>query len=142
MTAKIESKRNIMKRAWEISREAVTQHGGKVTQFFPESLRMAWAEFKAAIQQVVNLDMYNRIKALKSMKIMAEELAAEITKVEDSIKAELDTQGVTKLVVEEYKVFWTPYTSNRLDTTSLKKELPDIAARYTKEVHSRRFSVA
>jgi len=131
-----------MRRAWEISRDAVTRYGGRVVQFFAESLRQAWAEFKSLIGQVVNLDMYSRIKALKSMKIMAEELAGEIKKVEDSIKAELDAQGVTKLTIEEYKVFWTPYTSSRVDTTALKKELPDIAARYTKETHSRRFSIA
>jgi predicted phage-related endonuclease len=142
MTNAIERNRNIMKRAWEISREAVTKYGGKVVQFFAESLRQAWQEFESIIAQVVNLDMYSRIKALKSMKIMAEELAEEIKTVENSIKAELDAQGVTKLIVQEFKVYWTPYTSSKVDTTALKKELPDIAVRFTKTTENRRFSIA
>jgi len=32
--------------------------------------------------------------------------------------------------------------SSRIDTTALKKAMPELAARFTKETESRRFSVA
>lgn len=38
----------IMKRAWEISREAVKNFGGKAMQYMSEALKMAWAEVKKA----------------------------------------------------------------------------------------------
>jgi len=40
-----------------------------------------------------------------------------------------------------YKVSWKTFTSTRVDTTALKKELPDIAAYYTKQTTTRRFSI-
>ncbi len=87
-------------------------------------------------------ELANMIKELKSLKIMADELEAEITTLEDTIKAEMTEQGVNEMVVDVFKVRWTPVTSNRIDTTALKKELPDIAARFTKVTESRRFTVA
>ena len=42
----------------------------------------------------------------------------------------------------EYRVIWKAVTSSRLDTTALKKALPDVAARFMKSTTSRRFCVA
>lgn len=39
--------RNVMKRAWEIAREGQNKFGGKVSEYFAVSLKMAWAEIKA-----------------------------------------------------------------------------------------------
>lgn len=38
---------NIMKRAWAIAREGAEKFGGKASEYFAESLRMAWKEIKA-----------------------------------------------------------------------------------------------
>lgn len=40
-----------------------------------------------------------------------------------------------------YKVTWKPVVSNRIDTKSLKKELPEIAAQYTRQTQSRTIRV-
>ena len=45
------------------------------------------------------------------------------------------------LTAGAYKVIWSNVTSTRLDTTALKKALPDVAAAYTKTTTVRRFSV-
>lgn len=37
---------NVMTRAWEIARAAVTTHGGKAREYIAEALRMAWVETK------------------------------------------------------------------------------------------------
>ncbi|MGG3734522.1 hypothetical protein ABET14_04860 [Heyndrickxia coagulans] len=39
---------NVMKRAWEIAKAGQRKFGGKVKEYFAESLRLAWKEAKAA----------------------------------------------------------------------------------------------
>lgn len=45
---------NVMKRAWEIAREGQNRFGGKVSEYFAVSLKMAWAEAKAPKTATVN----------------------------------------------------------------------------------------
>ena len=90
---------------------------------------------------MTNESIINQIRELKSLKIMAKELAEEIAKVEDVLKAEMDTRQAEKLTVDIFTINYVNVTSHRVDTTALKKELPDIAARYTKESTSKRFTV-
>lgn len=42
----------------------------------------------------------------------------------------------------DWKVTWRAVTSKRLDTTALKKTLPDVAERFMKGSVSRRFALA
>jgi len=68
-------------------------------------------------------NLATQIKELKELKLMQEELAAEITTIEDGIKAEMAAQGVKEMLVDVFKVRWTPATSSRLDIAAPKKEL-------------------
>lgn len=86
------------------------------------------------------LDM--KVKELRELRRMAEELQAEIDAAQDAIKAHMDSQVVDTLAGADWKVTWKPVTSNRMDTTALKKALPEIAERFMKSVTSRRFCVA
>lgn len=45
---------NVMKRAWEIAKEGQSKFGGKVSEYFAVSLKMAWAEAKAPKTATVN----------------------------------------------------------------------------------------
>lgn len=69
------------------------------------------------------------------------EKAAKASK--DEAKALLcnKMQEHVKATTGRFTVNWTPYTTSSLDTDRLKKELPDVAAIYTKTSSSRRFSV-
>ena len=87
-------------------------------------------------------EMTTKIRELKELKAMAEELAQEITAIEDSIKAELTARNTDEMMIDVYKVRWTSVTSERLDTTAFKKALPDIAKQFTKTSTTRRFSIA
>ncbi len=82
-----------------------------------------------------------KIRELKELKLMADELSSEITAIEDSIKAEMTAREVNEMVVDIFTVRWTPTTTSRVDTKALKLELPDIAARFTKTSQSRRFEI-
>ena len=79
------------------------------------------------------------IHEILDLKRMREELDATITALEDSVKAVMGDEEL--LTAGAYKVSWKTFTSSRVDTTALKKALPDIAAQYTKQTTARRFSI-
>lgn len=83
-----------------------------------------------------------KVRELKELKAMAEELTAEITAIEDAIKAEMTARDTDEMQIDVYKIRWTKVTSNRFDTTAFKKAMPELAEKYTKTTESRRFSVA
>lgn len=43
------TKKEIMKNAWRIAREGQKSFGGKVTEYFAQALKMAWAQAKNSI---------------------------------------------------------------------------------------------
>jgi len=87
------------------------------------------------------MSMVEKVRKLKELKLAVTEIENAITKIEDEIKAQMETQDVSEIIVDIFKIRWVPYTTTRIDTTALKSELPDIAARYTKSIESRRFSI-
>ena len=79
------------------------------------------------------------IHEILDLKRMREELDATITALEDSIKAVMGDEEL--LTAGAYKVSWKTFTSSRVDTTALKKAMPDVAAQFTKQTTARRFSI-
>lgn len=86
-----------------------------------------------------NPNLESTIHEILDLKRMREELDATITTLEDSIKAVMGEEEV--LTAGAYKVSWKSFTSSRVDTTALKKALPEIAAQFTKQTTARRFSI-
>ena len=86
-------------------------------------------------------DIASKARELKELKRMAEELEAEIKALEDEIKVEMEAREADEIVADIFKIRWTPVVSNRLDTTALKKALPDLYQQFTKQTTSRRFSI-
>lgn len=86
------------------------------------------------------IEMENKARELQELKRMREELEAEITGLEDAIKAAMGNEE--QVTAGAFKITWKAVTSNRLDSSALKKELPDVAARYMKQTSVRRFVVA
>ncbi len=87
-----------------------------------------------------NLD--SQIHELRELRRMADELTAAIDTIQDAIKAEMTAAGVDVLTGSDWKAVWKPVTTSRIDTSALKKALPDLAAQFTKTSTVRRFSVA
>ncbi len=88
------------------------------------------------------IELTSKVRELKELKMMAEELAAEITAIEDSIKAEMTARETDELITGEYKIRWKKVVSNRFDTTAFKKTHADLYEQYTKTTETRRFTVA
>ena len=87
-------------------------------------------------------ELTSKVRELKELKMMAEELAAEITAIEDTIKAEMTARETDELITGEYKIRWKKVVSNRFDTTAFKKTHADLYEQYTKTTETRRFTVA
>ena len=78
---------------------------------------------------------------LKELRLMAEQLDAEIRILEDAIKAHMTETGVDTLITTDVKITWKTVTSSRIDTTALKKQLPDVAVVFTRQTTTKRFTV-
>ena len=85
-------------------------------------------------------EMESKIRELRQLQALIEEAQAEAEAIKDAIKAAMGDSEA--LQAGEYKVTWKPVTSTRLDATALRKALPDVAERFTKETTVRRFTVA
>lgn len=86
-----------------------------------------------------NPNLTPKITELMELKRMRDELDAEIQAAEDEIKAAMGDDDT--LLAGPFKVTWKTITSSRLDSTALKKALPEIAARFMKQTTTRRFSI-
>lgn len=85
-------------------------------------------------------EIESRVQELQELKRLREELEAEIGAIEDEIKAHMGEQE--QLIAGAFKITWKAVTSSRIDTTALKKALPDVAASFIKQTTTRRFTVA
>ena len=73
---------------------------------------------------------------------MIKQLEEEAEAVKQELISELTAQGTEKLTADIFTVKYITVESERVDTTAIKKELPEVAARYTKKSVAKRFSVA
>lgn len=81
-----------------------------------------------------------KCRELRQLQALIDEAQAEAEAIRDAIKAAMGSQEA--LQAGEYKITWKPVTTTRIDAAALRKALPDVAARFTKETTVRRFSVA
>ena len=87
-------------------------------------------------------ELTSKIRELKELKAMAEEIAAEITTIEVAIKAEMTARETDEMMIDVYKIRWTKVKSNRFDSTAFRKAMPELAEKFTKTTETRRFSIA
>ena len=70
---------------------------------------------------------------------MAEEVAATLDSLKDILKKHMEENGLDSIAGSEHKASYKAVTSSRIDTTALKRDLPEITAKYTKMTETRRF---
>lgn len=73
---------------------------------------------------------------------MAEEIAATVDGLKDTIKKYMEENQFETLTGNEHKATYKTVTSSRIDTTALKRNAPDIAEKYTKTTETKRFTFA
>ena len=79
------------------------------------------------------------IRELRQLQSLIAEAEAEAEALRDALKAHMGERGEFR--VGEYRISWRPVTSSRLDTAALKKALPEVAERFTKQTTTRRFCI-
>ena len=73
---------------------------------------------------------------------MAEEIAATVDGLKDTLKKYMEENQLETLTGNEHKATYKTVTSSRIDTTALKRNAPDIAEKYTKTTETKRFTFA
>lgn len=71
---------------------------------------------------------------------MQEEAAAMVESLKDQLKERMTAAGVESLAGSEHKATYKAVTSSRVDTAAIKRDMPEVAARYTKTTTARRFT--
>lgn len=66
----------------------------------------------------------------------------ELLEVYEKVKAQMDAEGVDTISGTDWKVTYKAVTSSRIDTSALKKALPDVVERFSKTTTARRFCIA
>lgn len=87
-------------------------------------------------------EMESKIRELRELRRMADEIAAEIETLQDAIKSEMTARNTDTLTGTDWKVTWKAVTSKRFDSAAFKKTHGELYEQYTKETTSRRFTLA
>lgn len=88
-----------------------------------------------------NLELSRVAKRARKLQLQIDALNADLEVLKNQLKSEMEQREVETLAGDDWKVTYKTVISNRLDTTAIKKELPEVAARYNKQVISKRFSL-
>ena len=88
------------------------------------------------------IEIQAQIEALRSLEELIEEAKIEAETLRDTIKQEMLNRDVEELSAGQYIVRWTSVLSQRFDTTSFKKVMPEVYKAYTKQISSRRFTIS
>lgn len=87
-------------------------------------------------------ELSSLVTELRGLRNMAAELAEQINALEDTLKAEMNSQGVDTLYIGDCKVTYKEYNTTRFDCKAFKAEHEDLYGQYAKIVKARRFSVS
>lgn len=87
-------------------------------------------------------ELLNKIEALNEWEELLEQARQEAEALRDSIKQEMLNRNTDEMEVGQYIVRWTSVLTQRFDSTSFKKAMPDVYKAFTKQTASRRFSIA
>ena len=88
------------------------------------------------------IEITSKIEALKDLEALIEEAKAEAEALRDEIKTDMLNRNTEEMEAGQYIVRWTSVLSQRFDTTAFKKVMPDVYKSFTKQVSSKRFSIA
>ena len=88
------------------------------------------------------VELTAQIESLRALEELIEEAKAEAETLRDAIKQEMLNRDTEELTAGQYIVRWTSVLSQRFDSTTFKKVMPDVYKAYTKQIASRRFTIS
>ena len=87
-------------------------------------------------------ELISKLNDLAELRRLADDLDAEITAIQDEIKAHMAAAQTDTLTAGAFRVVWKSVTSTRLDTAALRRELPEVWREYGKTTTTKRFTVS
>ena len=87
-------------------------------------------------------EMISKVEQLREWEAILEEAQAEVDALRDTLKAEMLERDTEELQLGAYIIRWTSVLSNRFDSTAFKKQYAELYKSFTKQVASKRFSIA
>ena len=92
---------------------------------------------------MTNTEMIKKIEDLNKLEELIEEAKAEAETIKDDLKAVMLANDTEEMDVDgKYIIRWTSGTSNKFDSATFKKTLPDVYKAFLKQSMSRRFSIS
>lgn len=85
--------------------------------------------------------LLNRIKKYKDLEAQKTAIEKEMEALKTDLLADMQEKGLEEQKAGNWGIRWTKVLTNRLDSKALKAELPELAARFTRQTESRRFSI-
>lgn len=89
--------------------------------------------------EIAQNDLNEIMKEIAEYTRMAEEIGATLDSLKDTLKKHMEENGLDSIAGSEHKASYKAVTSSHIDTTALKRDMPEIAAKYTKTTETRRF---
>lgn len=83
-----------------------------------------------------------QVRELKELRAMRDELEAEITSIEDVLKAEMEAKGAEEMVVDVYKLKYSTVKVSRFNTAAFKATHSALYDQYTTQKEIKRFCLA
>ena len=87
-------------------------------------------------------ELISKLNDLAQLRRLADDLDAEITAIQDEIKAHMAAAQTDTLTAGAFRVVWKSVTSTRIDTAALRRELPEVWQEYGKKTTTKRFTVS
>lgn len=92
---------------------------------------------------MANNELSTKIEALIEYEAMIDELKAEAEEIRQAIKDEMNARETEELQIGSHIVRFTSVISSRFDTKAFKEAMgAELYKKFTKEIASRRFSIA
>lgn len=83
------------------------------------------------VERRQKMNINEKFSELAQYKRIQEETAAIIDSLQDEIKAYMTENNIDTLASDEHKAIYKDQIRHTVDTTALKKDLPDVAERYS-----------
>ena len=87
-------------------------------------------------------EIITKIEAIRELEELIAEANAQAESLRDEIKQQMLEADTETLEAGAYIVRWTNTLTQRLDTTALKKAMPDLYKSFIKQTASRRFTIS
>ena len=87
-------------------------------------------------------EMISKVRELKELQQMSDELTAEIESLKDELKAEMTAEGKDEMTVDVFVLRYKSVSTSRFDSKAFKATHAELYNQYSKTSTSKRFTIS